>query len=71
MQNGIARSAEMNSKTMRKTARDAVLVIAGAFVLFPLVAMIFLGFDALDLGLVLVGIMFVFVALFAGRTGLA
>jgi hypothetical protein len=56
---------------MRKTARDAMLVIAGAFVLFPLVAMIFLGFDAIDLGLIVIGVMFVFVALFAGRTGLA
>jgi hypothetical protein len=61
----------MNPKTMRKTARDAMLVIAAAFILFPLVAMIFLGFDAVDLGLVLLGIMFVFVALFAGRTGMA
>jgi hypothetical protein len=63
--------SHMNSKTMRRTARDAVLVIAGAFVLFPLVAMIFLGFDAIDLGLMVIGVMFVFVALFAGRTGLA
>jgi hypothetical protein len=46
-------------------------VMAGAFILFPLISALALGFNSGDVGLILIGIMFVFVGIFAGRTGIA
>jgi hypothetical protein len=61
----------MDPRIIRRTARDAMWVIAGAFIAFPLVAMIVLGFNPAFLLLILIGIAFFFVGIFAGMTGLA
>jgi hypothetical protein len=61
----------MDPRILRRTARDAMWVIAGAFIAFPLVAMIVLGFNPAFLLLILIGIVFFFVGIFAGMTGLA
>lgn len=61
----------MDPKSARKAIRDGMWVMAGAFILFPLISAVALGFNSGDVGLILVGIMFVFVGIFAGRTGIA
>ena len=61
----------MDPRSARKAIRDCMWVMAAAFILFPLVSAFALGFDSGDVGLILVGVMFIFVGIFAGRTGLA
>jgi hypothetical protein len=61
----------MDPRLIRRTARDAMWVIAGAFIAFPVVAMVILGFNAAYLFLMLIGVAFFFVGLFANLTGLA
>ena len=68
---GVQARDYMDPKTARRTARDAMWVIAGAFVVFPVVAMLITGFDVMYLALFIVAGFIFLAGVFAGWTGLA
>lgn len=61
----------VDPKLLRKTSRDALWILAGAFVAFPLVSAVIIGFDAGDVALLIVAAMLFAAGAFAGRTGIA
>lgn len=61
----------MDPKKVRDAVRDTMWVIAAAFFLFPLVAMIFLGFNLAYIFLFMLAFMFFLVGLMANGSGIA